>query len=49
MRHTNVNDELRNLETSDPLFPPNADTTGRLEVVPVHDDVDHQVDRDRNP
>lgn len=47
--HTEVDDELRNLQTGDPLFPPNADTTSRLEVVPVHNNVNHQVKRDRNP
>lgn len=48
-RLTQVNDELDDLETSDPFLPPTADTTCTLEVVPVHDDVDSQVQRDDNP
>lgn len=47
--HTKVNDELRNLEAGDPLLPPNADATSRLEVIPVHDNMHHQVNRDGNP
>jgi hypothetical protein len=46
---TEINDELDDLETGDPLLPPDADATGALEVVPVHDDVDHQVEGDRDP
>lgn len=48
-KHTKVNDELRNLEAGNPLLPPNADTTSRLEVVPVHDNMHHQINRDGNP
>lgn len=48
-RHTKVNHELRDLEAGDPLLPPNADTTSRLEVVPVHDNMHHQVNGDGNP
>ncbi len=44
-----INDELDDLETGDPLLPPDADAAGALEVVPVHDDVDRQVERDGNP
>lgn len=40
MKLTKVNDKLDDLETGDPLLPPDADPTGTLEVVPVHDDVD---------
>ena len=46
---TEVKDELDDLEHGDILFPPDANTAGALEVVPVHDDVYHQVDRDGNP
>lgn len=46
---TEINDELDNLQHSDVLLPPDADTTGTLEVVPVHDNVDQQVDGDGNP
>jgi hypothetical protein len=49
MQRTEINDELDNLKTSDPLLPPDLDATGALEVVPVHDDVDHEVERDNNP
>lgn len=48
-RRTEVNDELDDLQTSDPFLPPAADTTGALEVVPVHDHVDKQVQRNDNP
>jgi len=46
---TEINHELSDLETGDPLLPPDLDSTGALEVVPVHDNVDHQVESDRNP
>ena len=46
---TKINDELDNLEAGDPLLPPDADATGALEIVPVHDDVNHQVESDRDP
>lgn len=44
-----VNDELENLHDGDVLLPPDADTARRLEVVPVHDDMDHEVESDWNP
>lgn len=44
-----VNDELGNLETSNPLFPGNANSTCTLEIVPVHDNVNEQIQSDRNP
>jgi len=44
-----VNDELDDLETGDPLLPPNADATRALEVVPVHNDVHSQVQGNDNP
>ena len=46
---TKINDELDDLETSDPMLPPDLDATRALEVVPVHDNVHHQVERDDNP
>lgn len=46
---TKIDDELDDLEAGNPLLPPNADATGRLEVVPVHDDVDGEVQGDGNP
>lgn len=47
--HTEVNDKLDDLEASDPLLPPDTDAASALEVVPVHDDMNRQVEGDRNP
>jgi hypothetical protein len=44
-----VDDELGDLQDGDVFLPPNADATGGLEVVPVHDDVDGEVEGDDNP
>lgn len=49
MKHTEVNDELHNLQHGDVLLPPDADAARTLEVVPVHHDMDQQVNRDGNP
>lgn len=49
VRRTEINNELDDLETGDPLLPPDADSTRALEVVPVHDNVDHQVQRNWDP
>lgn len=46
---TKINDELDDLEPGDPFLPPDANTTCALEVVPVHEDVDCQVQGDDNP
>ena len=46
---TQINNELQNLQHGNVLLPPDADTTGALEVVPVHDNVHEQVDGDGNP
>lgn len=46
---TKVDDELDDLKASDPLLPPAADTACALEVVPVHDHVNGQVQGDHNP
>lgn len=43
VRLTKVNDELDDLEGGDPLLPPDTNTTRALEVIPVHDNVDHEV------
>ena len=48
-RPTEVNDELSNLQTGDPFFPPDADASRTLEVVPVHDNVDQQIESDGYP
>ena len=42
--HTEIKDELGDLETCDPFLPPNADTSRSLEIVPVHDYVDGEVE-----
>jgi hypothetical protein len=44
-----VDNELGDLEDGDVLLPPDADATRGLEVVPVHDDVDGEVEGDNNP
>ena len=44
-----INDELKNLEHSDVLFPPNANAASSLKVVPVHNDMYSQIKCDRNP
>jgi hypothetical protein len=46
---TKINDELDDLKASDPLLPPDANTTSTLEVVPVHHNVNEEVDGDRHP
>jgi hypothetical protein len=48
-RHTEVENELGDLANGDVLLPPNADASRALEVVPVHDDVDSQVEGDDGP
>jgi hypothetical protein len=44
-----INDELDDLEAGNPLLPPNTDTTGALEVVPVHNNVNEEVQDNRDP
>lgn len=44
-----VDDELQDLELGDVLLPPDADAARGLEVVPVHDDVHEEVERDGHP
>ena len=44
-----INDELHDLEHGDVFLPPDADAARRLEVVPVHDDVDEEVQGDGHP
>lgn len=46
---TEVDNKLDNLETSNPLLPPDANTTGALKVVPVHDNVNKEVQGDGDP
>lgn len=44
-----VDDELDDLESGNPLLPPDSDTAGGQEVVPVHEHVDGQVQGDDDP
>ena len=44
-----IDDELNDLEDCDPFFPPYANTSGSLEVVPVHYDMDGQIKGDGYP
>jgi hypothetical protein len=44
-----VDNELDYLEASHPLLPPDANPTSTLEVVPVHDNVDCQVQSNDSP
>ena len=46
---TNVNHELQDLKTGYPLLPPNANAARTLEIVPIHDHVDQQVDVNNHP
>ena len=48
-RFTKVDDELQYLKARDPFFPPDADPARALEVVPVHEDVDRQVEGNGDP
>lgn len=48
-QHTKIDDELDNLKNGNVLLPPDADTASTLEVVPVHHNMDGQVEGDRNP
>lgn len=49
MSLTEIYDELEDLQSSDPLFPPDANATSGLEVVPVHDHMNEEVERDGYP
>ena len=46
---TKIDDELNDLHDGDVALPPNANSARGLEVVPVHDDVNHEVQGDRDP
>lgn len=46
---TKVDHELNNLQTGDPLLPPDTNPPRALEVVPVHDDVNQEIQCNRNP
>jgi hypothetical protein len=46
---TKVKNELGDLANCDVLLPPDADASRALEVVPVHDNVDSQVQGNDRP
>jgi hypothetical protein len=48
-KHTEIEDELGDLANRDVLLPPDADAARALEVVPVHDHMDSQVEGDDGP
>ena len=43
-RVTKVDKELEDLKPCDPLLPPDPDAARALKVVPIHEDVDRQVE-----
>lgn len=49
MKRTKIDDKLKYLQACNPLFPPDANASGGLKVVPVHDDVDEEVEGDWDP
>lgn len=49
VNESKIDNELGDLKTSNPLLPPDLNTAGRLEVVPVHDNVNSEVQGDGNP
>lgn len=46
---TEINDELHNLHHCDVFLPPYPHSPCTLEVVPIHDDVNHEVEGDGDP
>lgn len=46
---TEIDHELGDLHDSNVLLPPDADASRALEVVPVHDNVNAQVEGNWNP
>lgn len=46
---TQINDELHDLEDRDILLPPDPNPASVLEVIPVHHDMDREVQRDGDP
>lgn len=49
VHESEIEHELRDLHNGDVLFPPDADAPCGLEVVPVHDDVDGEIEDDGDP
>jgi hypothetical protein len=48
-QRTQINDELNNLQDGNVALPPDANTTSRLEIVPVHDNMHGKVEGDGHP
>ena len=46
---TEVDHELCDLESGDPLFPRDTNAPCTLEIIPVHDNMDSQVQGNWNP
>ena len=46
---TQINDELRNLESGNPFLPPDPNPPGSLKIVPVHHDVDGEIESNWHP
>lgn len=46
---TKIDEELKNLQPCDPFLPPDANSARALEVVPVHEDVDCEIEGDGDP
>lgn len=44
-----VYDKLDDLETGNPFLPPNANAPSALKVVPVHNDMYHEIKCNWNP
>jgi hypothetical protein len=49
IQRTKIENELGDLANSNVLLPPDANASRALEVVPVHDDVNSQVQGDDGP
>jgi hypothetical protein len=46
---TESNHELDDLKTGDPFLPPDSDSPRALEIIPVHDNVNKEVEGDHGP
>ena len=44
-----VNNKLGDLKTSNPFFPPDANAPRALKVVPIHNNVNQEVEGNGNP
>jgi hypothetical protein len=47
--HTDINDKLDDLETRDIFLPPDSDASRTLEVVPIHENVNHEIQSNHDP